>query len=55
MTTTGRKLYRFDPKLRLMSTIDERLDGGLTVHARGVPEEVLQQSTLIDGQKITYP
>ena len=44
-----RKLYRFDPKLRLMSTVDERLDGGLTVHAKGAPEEVLERSTLIGG------
>ena len=36
-----RKLYRFDPKLRLMSTVDERDDGSLTVHAKGAPEEVL--------------
>ena len=32
-----RKLYRFDPKLRLMSTVDERADGGITVHAKGAP------------------
>jgi len=42
-----RKLYRFDPKLRLMSTVDERADGGLTVHAKGAPEEALARSTLI--------
>ena len=36
-----RKLYRFDPTLRLMSTVDEREDGTLTVHAKGAPEEVL--------------
>jgi CBS domain-containing protein len=28
-----RKLYRFDPTLRLMSTVDQREDGALTVHA----------------------
>ena len=44
-----RKLYRFDPKLRLMSTVDERRDGGLTVHAKGAPEEVLERSTMIGG------
>ena len=44
-----RKIYRFDPKLRLMSTVDEREDGGLTVHAKGAPEEVLQRSTEIGG------
>ena len=44
-----RKLYRFDPKLRLMSTVDEREDGSLTVHAKGAPEEVLQRSTMVAG------
>jgi calcium-translocating P-type ATPase len=44
-----RKLYRFDPKLRLMSTADERRDGGLTVHAKGAPEEVLSRSTAVGG------
>jgi calcium-translocating P-type ATPase len=44
-----RKVYRFDPKLRLMSTVDERRDGGITVHAKGAPEEVLQRSTMIGG------
>jgi calcium-translocating P-type ATPase len=44
-----RRLYRFDPKLRLMSTVDERRDGGLTVHAKGAPEEVLARSTMIGG------
>jgi calcium-translocating P-type ATPase len=44
-----RRLYRFDPRLRLMSTVDEREDGGLTVHAKGAPEEVLERSTMIGG------
>ena len=44
-----RALYRFDPKLRLMSTVDEREDGGITVHAKGAPEEVLERSTMIGG------
>jgi calcium-translocating P-type ATPase len=44
-----RKLYRFDSKLRLMSTVDERADGSLTVHAKGAPEEVLARSTVIGG------
>jgi calcium-translocating P-type ATPase len=44
-----RKIYRFDPKLRLMSTVDERVDGGITVHAKGAPEEVLARSTMIGG------
>ena len=44
-----RALYRFDPRLRLMSTVDEREDGGLTVHVKGAPEEVLLRSTTIAG------
>jgi len=44
-----RMLYRFDSKLRLMSTVDERADGSLTVHAKGAPEEVLQRSSEIGG------
>jgi calcium-translocating P-type ATPase len=43
------KVYRFDPKLRLMSTVDRRADGGVTVHAKGAPEEVLARSTMIGG------
>ncbi|MGE5274027.1 MAG: cation-translocating P-type ATPase [Verrucomicrobiota bacterium] len=42
-------LFRFDPKLRLMSTVDEREDGGVTVHVKGAPEEVLERSTMIGG------
>jgi calcium-translocating P-type ATPase len=44
-----RKIHRFDPKLRLMSTIDERADGGITLHVKGAPEEVLVRSTMIGG------
>ncbi len=44
------KLYRFDPRLRLMSTVDERTDGALTVHAKGAPEEVLARATRIGGR-----
>ncbi len=50
-----RKLYRFDPKLRLMSTVDEREDGGITVHAKGAPEEVLRRSTSIGGPDDQVP
>ena len=49
------KLFRFDPTLRLMSTVDERLDGGLTVHAKGAPEEVLARSTMIGGSEDHLP
>ncbi|MGZ4307930.1 MAG: cation-translocating P-type ATPase [Gaiellaceae bacterium] len=50
-----RKLYRFDPKLRLMSTVDERADGTLTIHAKGAPEEVLARSTAIGGRENHRP
>ena len=50
-----RKLYRFDPKLRLMSTVDERADGGISVHAKGAPEEVLDRSTMIAGPEDHVP
>jgi calcium-translocating P-type ATPase len=43
------RLFRFDPKLRLMSTVDEREDGGVTVHVKGAPEEVLERSSTIGG------
>ena len=41
-----RRIYRFDPKLRLMSSVDTR-DGDLFVHCKGAPEAVLERSTLI--------
>jgi calcium-translocating P-type ATPase len=50
-----RALHRFDPKLRLMSTVDERADGSLTVHTKGAPEEVLARSTLIGGPEDHVP
>jgi calcium-translocating P-type ATPase len=50
-----RQLYRFDPTLRLMSTVDEREDGTLTVHAKGAPEEVLCRSTRIGGRDSHRP
>jgi calcium-translocating P-type ATPase len=50
-----RKIFRFDPRLRLMSTVDEREDGGLTVHAKGAPEEMLARSTAIAGAENHRP
>jgi calcium-translocating P-type ATPase len=38
-----RKLLHFDPRLRLMSTVDQTSDG-LVVHTKGAPEEVLARS-----------
>ncbi len=50
-----RALFRFDPVLRLMSTVDRRRDGGLTVHAKGAPEEVLARSTAIADRENHRP
>ena len=41
-----RTLFRFDPRLKLMTTVDER-DGGLVVNTKGAPEEVLARATRI--------
>ena len=41
-----RALFRFDPRLKLMSTIDEQ-DGRLVVNTKGAPEEVLARATRI--------
>ena len=41
-----RRLFRFDPRLKLMSTVDQQ-DGGLVVNTKGAPEEVLARATRI--------
>ena len=41
-----RQLFRFDPRLKLMTTIDA-LDGNLTINTKGAPEEVLAICTTI--------
>ena len=38
------QLFRFDPRLKLMTTVDEQ-DGGLVVNTKGAPEEVLARVT----------
>jgi calcium-translocating P-type ATPase len=43
-----RLLFRFDPRLKLMTTLDE-LDGGQAVHTKGAPEAVLARATRIHG------
>jgi calcium-translocating P-type ATPase len=43
------KIHRFDSKLRLMSTVDRRRDGGYTIHAKGAPEEIVARCTRIGG------
>ena len=39
-----RQLFRFDPRLKLMSTVDER-DGCLVISVKGAPEEVMARVT----------
>jgi calcium-translocating P-type ATPase len=41
-----RQLFRFDPRLKLMTTIDEHR-GGLVINTKGAPEEVLGRCTAI--------
>ena len=49
-----RQLYRFDPRLKLMTTIDD--DGhGLVVHTKGAPEEVLARATTIQRDSHDVP
>ena len=42
------RLFRFDPSLRLMSTVDDEA-GTLVVNAKGAPEELLARTTGILG------
>jgi len=42
-----RALFHFDPKLRMMSTIDEAPDATLVVHCKGAVEAILTRSTQI--------
>ncbi|HTR89873.1 MAG TPA: cation-transporting P-type ATPase [Solirubrobacteraceae bacterium] len=45
-----RREFRFDPRLKLMSTVDER-EGGLWVDAKGAPEAVLARCVgTLDGE-----
>jgi calcium-translocating P-type ATPase len=41
-----RRIFRFDPSLRLMSTVDQDA-GGLHVNAKGAPEEVLSRCVAV--------
>jgi magnesium-transporting ATPase (P-type) len=41
-----RQLFRFDPRLKLMTTVDDQ-DGRLVVSTKGAPEEVLARVTRI--------
>ncbi len=42
-----RALFRFDPRLKLMTTVDTRPDGGLVIHTKGAPEQVLARCTSV--------
>ena len=44
--TRRRQLFRFDPRLKLMTTVDEQ-DGSLVVNTKGAPEEVLARVTQV--------
>jgi magnesium-transporting ATPase (P-type) len=41
-----RALFRFDPRIKLMTTVDQQ-DGGLVANTKGAPEEVLARATRI--------
>jgi magnesium-transporting ATPase (P-type) len=43
-------LFRFDPRTKLMTTVDDR-DGAAVLHTKGAPEEVLAHATslFVDG------
>ena len=41
-----RALFRFDPRIKLMTTVDQQ-DGGLVAHTKGAPEEVLARARRI--------
>lgn len=47
-----RRIFRFDPSLRLMSTIDEDA-GGLHVNAKGAPEEMLSRCVAVLREDLT--
>ena len=41
-----RALFRFDPRIKLMTTVDEQ-DGGLVANTKGAPEEILARAMRI--------
>jgi len=41
-----RQLFRFDPRLKLMTTVDGH-EGELVVHTKGAPEEVLARASMM--------
>ncbi|HEX2806015.1 MAG TPA: cation-transporting P-type ATPase, partial [Kineosporiaceae bacterium] len=44
-----RRMFHFDPQLRLMTTLDEDGEAGWVVHTKGAPEEVLARARGILG------
>ena len=49
-----RSVFRFDPSLKLMSTVDQ-IDDSLWVHTKGAPESVLERCTTVlqpDGTEL---
>jgi calcium-translocating P-type ATPase len=38
-----RRVFRFDPRIKLMTTVDEQ-DGGLAISTKGAPEEILARA-----------
>jgi calcium-translocating P-type ATPase len=49
-----RAMFRFDPRLKLMTTVDEQ-DGVLVVNTKGAPEEVLARVTRIHRDQAEQP
>jgi calcium-translocating P-type ATPase len=49
-----RAMFRFDPRLKLMTTVDEQ-DGRLVVNTKGAPEEVLARATRIHRDQSEPP
>ena len=41
-----RRVFRFDPRIKLMTTVDEQ-DGGLVINTKGAPEEILARVSRI--------
>jgi magnesium-transporting ATPase (P-type) len=41
-----RRVFRFDPRIKLMTTVDQQ-DGGLVVKAKGAPQEVPARAATI--------
>lgn len=49
-----RALFRFDPRIRLMTTADH-CDDGLALHTKGAPEEVLRHADRVLDQESERP